>query len=194
MFLVMAGPPGAGKGTQSRRLEKKLGIPHLSTGNIFREIIRGERNSPLSKKVNEYVQKGDLVPDKYVIKLVKKELNKEKHKYGAIIDGFPRTLNQAKALKDFLEKRGKSIDLVIKLKISKKIASKRLLKRGRNDDVKEKIETRFDEYIKKTKPVFSFYKKKGKLANIDAEKSREAVFHSILSVLRDRNVLDDKTV
>lgn len=186
----MMGPPGSGKGTQSERLEEEIGIPHISTGKIFREIIKGERKSDLGKKVKEYVERGKLVPDKFVIKLLKKELKKNACKHGALLDGFPRTLKQAKALDAFLKELGTEIHLVLKLEISQETAVKRLLQRGREDDTEEKIKRRFEEYETKTKPVLDYYLEKGKIIKVNGEQSRDEVFEEILSALKERDLLE----
>lgn len=190
MIFVITGPPGAGKGTQARKLSKELDLYHISTGNIFREIINGERQSDLSNKIREYVLSGKLVPDKLVVKVVEKELEKVKNKRGVLLDGFPRTLKQAKALGKLLGKQNNAIDLVLKLEISKQVALDRILERGRKDDEKAKIEKRFDEYNEKTKPIFSYYKAKNNLETIDGEQTREEVFQDILSVLKDHSLID----
>lgn len=185
MFLIIAGPPGAGKGTQARRLSKELDLYHISTGNIFREIIDGKRESDLSSKIREYVVNGKLVPDELVVKVVEKELNKVESNSGVILDGFPRTLKQAKALDKLLTKQDKSIDVVMKIEISEQVALERLLERGRKDDKREKVEKRFQEYDKKTQPVLSYYKKRDKLKTIDGEQTRDEVFQDILSIIEE---------
>lgn len=190
MFLVIMGPPGSGKGTQSERLEEKIGIPHISTGKIFREIIKGKRESDLGKKVKEYVERGKLVPDELVIRLLKKELKKDGCKHGALLDGFPRTLKQAKTLDKILEKMETKINLVLKLEINQETAVKRLLQRGREDDTEEKIKRRFEEYEAKTKPVLDYYREKEKLIKINGEQSRDEVFEDIISALKERALLE----
>lgn len=186
------GPPGSGKGTQSERLEEKIGIPHISTGKIFREIIKGKRKSDLGKKVKEYVERGKLVPDEFVIRLLKKELKKDRCKHGALLDGFPRTLKQAKTLDKILEKMETKINLVLKLEINQETAVKRLVQRGREDDTEEKIKRRFEEYEAKTKPVLDYYREKGKLIKINGEQSRDEVFGDIISALKERSLLEQK--
>lgn len=182
--IIMMGSPGAGKGTQSKKLADHLGFSHVSTGKIFREIISGERTSAFQSKVNKHVKKGKLVPDSLVIGVIEEELEKNINGKGIILDGFPRTLHQAKMLDRFLEKEGEAIDMVFKLEVSKEVARKRILSRGRKDDEQKKFKKRFNEYLEKTKPIFSYYREKEKLVEINGEQSPSQVFDDIVSAIK----------
>lgn len=124
MRLILLGPPGAGKGTQAANLVKKYNIEHISTGDIFRANIKNE--TPLGKKVKEYLNQGALVPDELTIDLVWDRLDQEDCKDGFLLDGFPRTIKQAEALEEGLEKRGLSLDRVINIDVDKNDLVKRL--------------------------------------------------------------------
>lgn len=159
MNLILFGPPGAGKGTQAEKIESHFNIPHLSTGNIFRENIKNE--TPLGKKVKSILDSGELVPDQTVVELVASELDKPEYKNGYILDGFPRTVAQAKALDNYLEEKGDKIDYFITLDVPEKELINRILSRGegRSDDTPEKVKTRLDVYHNETSPVLNHYEK-----------------------------------
>ena len=119
MNLILLGPPGAGKGTQATRIVEKYKVPHISTGDIFRENIKN--NTPLGQKAQEYMNKGELVPDQLVVDIALDRLGKDDCKNGFLLDGFPRTVFQADALDKFLKDKGKGIDLVINIEVEDKI-------------------------------------------------------------------------
>ncbi len=127
MYFVLLGPPGAGKGTQAARIEAKYQIPHIATGDIFRREIKNE--TALGKKAKSYIDQGDLVPDEVTIGMVKKRLNESDCKDGFILDGFPRTINQADALTKIMSELNISLDAVLNIKVAKTEVIKRLSQR-----------------------------------------------------------------
>ncbi len=128
MNIVMLGAPGSGKGTAAKILAQKTNLPHISTGDMFREQIK--RETELGKLANSYISKGELVPDEVTINIVKDRLTWEDAKNGVILDGFPRTLEQAKALDEILKEQGKKVDIVPELIIEDKIIIDRILNRA----------------------------------------------------------------
>ena len=179
MNLILFGPPGAGKGTQAEKIETHFNIPHLSTGNIFRENIKNK--TELGKKVKSILDSGELVPDETVVDLVADELNKPKYDNGYILDGFPRTVAQAEALDKYLSKKGESIDHFLTLNVPEVELVNRILSRGegRSDDTPEKIKTRLDVYQNETAPVLNYYKEQNVVKNIDGVGSIEEIFDRI---------------
>lgn len=181
MNIIIFGPPGAGKGTQASKMVDQFGLPHLSTGNIFRENIKNE--TPLGKKVKSILDEGKLVPDETVVELVTDELDKPKYKEGVILDGFPRTVAQAEALNQYFSSNNKSIDAFITLSVPEEELIERILSRGegRSDDTPEKIKNRLQVYRNRTKPVLSYYKDKGVVKEIDGVGTIDEIFDRILS-------------
>ena len=168
--LVLFGPPGAGKGTQSENLINTYGLVHLSTGDIFRANIKGE--TELGKLAKSYIDKGDLVPDEVTIKMLESEVNKHEDPKGFIFDGFPRTSAQAQALDTFLTSKNTGVTLMVALEVEDEELKRRLLERGkvsgRSDDQDESIiENRIKEYNAKTAPLKDFYTAQNKFASID---------------------------
>jgi len=188
--MIFLGPPGAGKGTYASRLTPILGIPHISTGDIVRDEIKAQ--TELGKTIKEYSDKGELVPNEIIIKLLTKRLRKPDHERGFILDGFPRTIKQAEALERIMK-----IDLVINVNVPDEIIIKRLSNRltckkcgtiynkltlkpkrdnicdecggqlyQREDDKPEVIQERLNVYRKKTEPLIEYYRKKDLLKNV----------------------------
>jgi adenylate kinase len=172
--LILFGPPGSGKGTQSESLIKKYGLVHLSTGNLLREEIA--QNTRLGKEAKKFIDQGQLVPDEVVIGMVDSFFEKNKNVNGFLFDGFPRTVAQATALDQLLANKKTAIDLVLALEVSEEELVKRLLLRGkssgRSDDTDESvIRKRFAVYTNETAPVADYYKQAGKFRSIQGEGS-----------------------
>ena len=168
--LVLFGPPGAGKGTQSENLINKYGLVHLSTGDIFRANIKGE--TELGKLAKSFIDKGDLVPDEVTIKMLESEVNKHQNPKGFIFDGFPRTSAQAEALDAFLSSKNTGVTLMLALEVEDEELKKRLLERGkvsgRSDDQDETIiANRIKEYNAKTAPLKDFYTAQNKFVSVN---------------------------
>ena len=146
MRIIIFGPPGAGKGTQAKLISEEYGIPHLSTGEIFRSAIKN--GTPLGKEVKSILDAGDLVPDEKVVGLVEEELKDERYGDGYILDGFPRTVPQAEAFDDILDKKGKTLDAFLQLEVPQHELVDRILTRGegRSDDTPKKIKNRLAVY------------------------------------------------
>ena len=172
--IVLFGPPGAGKGTQSDRLIDKYKLVHLSTGDIFRSNIKGETDLGLMAK--EFINKGELVPDSVTIKMLREVVLNNPEAKGFIFDGFPRTNNQAVALDKFLSELDTSISVMLSLDVEEEELKKRLLKRaevsGRADDADESIVmNRISVYKAETAPVKGFYSNQNKLISVDGQGS-----------------------
>jgi adenylate kinase len=183
MKLILFGPPGAGKGTQAKKISAHYDIPHLSTGNIFRYNIKNE--TELGKKVKSILDAGELVPDETVVDLVVDELQHEKYDNGYILDGFPRTIPQAVALDKYLNSKDSGIDLFLTLSVPQEELINRILSRGegRSDDTPEKIKTRLNVYFEETEPVLNYYKKQDIVEEINGMGSIDEIFRRIKSVL-----------
>jgi adenylate kinase len=156
MNLIFFGPPGVGKGTQAEILAKRLNIPHISTGAIFRAAVAA--GSPLGIELNSYMQQGILVPDELTTAAALDALDKPECAAGFILDGYPRNLSQAEALAAALAAKGKGIDRVVSLTVPTDEIVARMMNRGRADDTPEAIRTRFDVYDQETAPVLDYYR------------------------------------
>ncbi len=180
--LVLFGPPGSGKGTQSNNLIKDYHLIHLSTGDLLRnEIAEG---TELGLKAKEIMAEGLLVPDKVVIGMIKKKLENNKAAKGFIFDGFPRTVAQAEALDEALTSMDAHISGMIELKVGQEELEKRLLLRGTESDRPDDadivvIRKRINEYISKTVPVAEYYKQQGKLRSVSGMGKVEDIFDSV---------------
>ncbi len=168
-YIVLFGPPGAGKGTQSKFLMERYGLEHLSTGDLLRAEIKAE--TPLGLQAQELMSAGELVPDEVVVGMIRNRLNDTPEAKGFIFDGFPRTRAQAEALDVMLEQLGSSITLMLSLEVEEEELVKRLLGRGttsgRPDDQSEEVvRKRIREYEQKTSPLKDYYKAQGKLRPI----------------------------
>ena len=205
MKIIFLGAPGSGKGTHATRVKVELGIPHISTGDIFRENIKG--GTPLGILAKSYIDKGALVPDDVVIKIVEDRLSKADCKNGFILDGFPRTIYQAEALKKIAD-----IDVVINLVVDdeaivKRVAGRRMCRCGetsnvaflngattcakcggelyqREDDKEETVKSRLEVYHKETAPLIEYYRNEGLLKDVDGSQGIEAVYADIMKVLK----------
>ncbi len=168
--IVLFGPPGAGKGTQSENLIHKFGLVHLSTGDIFRAHIKGE--TELGKRAKSFMDRGELVPDSLTIDMLENEVNKHPQSKGFIFDGFPRTGAQADALDKFLSSKNTSITCMLALEVGEEELKTRLLNRaktsGRPDDANpDIIQNRIAVYNRETAPVANYYKEQNKYKGID---------------------------
>lgn len=212
MNLILLGPPGAGKGTQAVNIVEKYGVPHISTGDIFRENIKN--GTELGKKAQEYMNRGELVPDELVIDLATDRISQDDCKNGFLLDGFPRTVFQAEKLDEFLTTKGDKIDCVINLEVAKeelitRLTGRRVCKKcgasfhivnippktegvcdfcggeleQRKDDTVETAENRISVYEAQTLPLVDYYQKAGCIANIDGATGLDSVFADIVSAL-----------
>ena len=190
--LIMIGPPGAGKGTQAKLIAQHFGWVHLSTGDLFRQHLRNQ--TELGKLAQQYMDKGLLVPDKVVIDMVKEFLSQNKDTKGIIFDGFPRTIDQAKALDEILKELNQQVNLVIFIDVPEEEIIKRIKKRaleeGRTDDADETIiKKRLEEYMTKTAPLLGYYERQDKLIKINGIGTIEEIFNNIKEVLNKHSAL-----
>jgi adenylate kinase len=170
--LVLLGPPGAGKGTQAEKLAEKLQIPHLSTGELFRENIGN--GTKLGLEAKRYLDAGDLVPAELTNELVDDRLSKPDLDAGFILDGYPRSVQQAQALHDMLERRGIQLDAVLEFRVPEDTLFERLKARGRADDTDDVIRNRMNVYRDETAPLIEYYS--DELKTVDAVGSVDEVF------------------
>ena len=180
MRVVLLGPPGAGKGTQAQTLSEKLGIPQISTGDLVRKNI-GE-NTPLGVEAKRYLDAGDLVPSELTNKLVEDRISQPDAADGFILDGYPRSVEQAKALDEMLKKRDTKLDAVLEFAVSEEELFKRLKARGRADDTEEVIHNRMQVYRDETQPLLEYYKDNN-LQTVDAVGGLDEVFARALHAL-----------
>ena len=212
MKIIMLGAPGAGKGTQAKRIAKKYNIPHISTGDIFRANIK--EKTELGNKAKEYMDKGELVPDDITIGMLLDRIHKDDCKDGFVLDGFPRTIPQAKSLSEALSKLNEKIDYAINIDVPDDSIITRMSGRRaclscgstyhikysapkkenicdncgselviRDDDKPETVKKRLDVYHKQTQPLIDYYDNENILANVDGTKDMEEVFLDIVAVL-----------
>ncbi len=183
--IVIFGPPGSGKGTQSARIAKKYDLRHLSTGDILREEM--DKKTSLGKKVSEYIDKGLLVPDDIVLKMLYDYAAGHMDSPGFIFDGFPRTIVQAEALDKLLNKRGIPINIVLSVEVEEQELFKRIMGRGedsgRSDDSEEIARQRLDVYKEQSMPLIDYYKQQGKIVTIDGMKPVDEVFDRICQAI-----------
>lgn len=211
-YIVLLGPPGAGKGTQAAVVAKKMDLAHISSGNIFRENI--DNRTELGMRAQGYIDSGQLVPDDLTIDMIRERISKPDCRQGAILDGFPRTVAQAEALDNLLLEMNGKVECVPFINVPKDVLIERLsgrwlceteehvyhlkfnppLKDGicdvdgsslhqRHDDVRETVEKRIREYNQKTAPLIKYYRKAGKLLEIDGKKEIDQVTRDILNKL-----------
>ncbi|MFN8353292.1 MAG: adenylate kinase [Spirosomataceae bacterium] len=179
--LVLFGPPGAGKGTQSAKLIEKYSLVHISTGDLFRMHIKEQ--TELGKKVKELLDNGILVPDSVTIDMLEEEVQKNPEAKGFIFDGFPRTVPQAEALDTFLAGKQEKINLVVQLDVTEEELKRRIAERkkisGRADDDEEKLMKRIDEYFQKTIHVLPYYQQQDKVAVVHGIGEIEEIFNNV---------------
>ena len=179
MKIVLLGPPGAGKGTQAEKLAEKLEVPQISTGELFRQNI-GD-GTKLGLEAKRYLDAGDLVPAELTNQLVDDRLDHADAANGFILDGYPRSVEQAKALHTMLERRGTAIDAVLEFRVSEDELFQRLKARGRADDTEDVIRNRMKVYRDETAPLLEYYR--GQLKTVDAVGSPDEVFARALQAL-----------
>lgn len=183
--LLIVGPPGAGKGTQAERIVEKLGVPAISTGDIFRANVSNE--TELGVLAKSYMDKGEYVPDSVTNEMVESRLGEDDAANGFLLDGYPRTVAQVEALDGILEKLGVALDAVILLDVESEAIVQRLLQRGkeqgRSDDNEETIRRRIDVYGEQTTPLIDIYDKRGLVKRVDGMKDIDAVTADILAAL-----------
>lgn len=215
MRLILLGPPGAGKGTQAKLLEKRYGIPQVSTGDILRQAVA--EGSPLGLEAKAYMDKGALVPDQVVIGIIRDRLQKPDSVKGYILDGFPRTVVQAEALTSTLAAMGQSLDRVLSVEVEEEELVRRLSGRRvcsscgemfhldsrppkrpgvcdrcggelyqREDDEEETIRRRLEIYRERTEPLIGYYEGQGLLSRVDGRGVVEEVFRRIVRILEER--------
>jgi adenylate kinase len=212
-YIVLLGPPGVGKGTQAELLSRDIGLPHVSSGDLFRENIRSR--TPLGRRAQEYMDKGELVPDDLTIAMVEHRLGQDDCKAGAILDGFPRTPEQAEALSAMLGKFSGDVDLVPFITASPEVLTKRIAGRWtcrahghvyhqeynppkaagvcdvdgselyqRPDDTAETVGRRIQVYLEQTAPLIEYYRARHKLVEINGDQYIEHVTAALLDAIR----------
>lgn len=180
MRIVLFGPPGCGKGTQALFISQSLSIPHLSTGDMLRGAVSS--GSEIGLEAKKIMESGGLVSDDIVLSIVKERIAKNDCISGFILDGFPRTVNQAKKL-DVLLTNNHKIDCVLRIKVDEEEIIKRLIDRGRQDDKPEIIKNRFKSYNSETQPLIPFYEQRKILFNINGMQNIEKVCEDIKKVI-----------
>lgn len=213
MQVIFMGLPGAGKGTQAERIVTEFGIPHISTGDMFRAAI--SEQTPLGLQAKAFMDQGNLVPDEVTIGIVRDRFQKADCEKGFLLDGFPRTIAQAEALDAMLNELGREIDVVINMHVKRENLLARLTGRRickscgatyhvvfnptqeegvcdkcggelyqRSDDTEEVVATRLDVNIKQSEPILAYYEQKGLLKTVDGEQAIDKVTGDISSILR----------
>jgi adenylate kinase len=184
--LLVLGPQGSGKGTQAARISDEHGIPHISTGDMFRAAIAD--GTPLGQQVKPILESGRLVPDEITVALIRERLDQPDAADGFILDGFPRNLAQAEALDEMLSEIGRSLDAILYLNVPDSVGMERALERakveGRTDDTPEVIANRLEIYHRETEPIVEHYRATGKLIPIRAQRSIEDVWSEIEDALQ----------
>jgi adenylate kinase len=185
--IVLFGPPGAGKGTQAKILTEKYRWPQLSTGEMLRAAVKA--GTDLGNKVDAILARGELVPDAIVIGIIGQRYDQPDCRFGAVFDGFPRTIPQAEALDRMLAERGKKIDVVLELRVDDAVLIKRVEQRikdggpTRSDDTPETLGNRLEVYYRNTAPLLEFYRRQGKIVTVDGMAPIEAVRAAIAAVV-----------
>lgn len=183
MKLLFVGPPGAGKGTQAARVADRIGIPHVSTGDMFRDHV--SRGTELGMRVDSIMKEGDYVPDEITVEMLGERIAESDASEGFILDGFPRTVGQVEALDGLIGRHG--LDTVVVFDVDEDALVERLLARGRLDDSEDTIRNRFKVYQEQTAPLLDIYNTRGIVTHIDGLGEIEEVTDRILAVLDTGN-------
>jgi adenylate kinase len=183
--LLLLGPQGSGKGTQAARIAAEYGIPHVSTGEMFRSAMAA--GTPLGERIRPLYDAGELIPDDITIELIEERLSEGDAREGFVLDGFPRNHAQAQALDGLLEALGRELDAILFFDLPEDVAHERMRRRagaeGRSDDTPEAIERRLAIYERETVPVVEHYRATGKLVPVHADRSVNEVFAEIQRAL-----------
>ncbi len=193
MLVVFIGAPGSGKGTQAERLAAETQLPHLSTGEILREAA--ETGADLGRRAMEYINHGRLAPDDLVISIIAHRIRQPDCARGCILDGFPRTIEQARSLDQCLAQEGRSLQAVLELQVAEDEIVRRLLRRAqisekpRSDDTPEVIPQRIAIYRQQTMPVLEYYRERGLLCEIDGNGTPDEVYARVRKALESRRLV-----
>jgi adenylate kinase len=183
--ILLLGPQGAGKGTQGKLIASEHGIPHVATGDMLRAAMAD--GSELGRQVRPIYDSGGLVPDDLMIALIRERLGEEDAREGFVLDGFPRTMAQARALEEMLREIGRDLDVVFEFQVPDEVGRERMLKRaaeeGRTDDTPEAIDERLRLYHEETKPLIEYYRSRGNLVGIHGDRPVNEVFSEIQQTL-----------
>ena len=189
MNLLLLGPQGSGKGTQAKRIAADYGLPHVSTGDMFRAL---DESTAIGRAVLEIMARGELVPDEATIQMIRERLAEDDALEGFILDGFPRNLVQAEALDAMLAEIGRNLDAILFFDLPDDVARQRMRRRAveedRPDDTPEAMERRLEIYHQETEPVVEHYRTTGRLVPLHAGRAIDEVYHEIQSAL---DLLDD---
>ena len=183
--ILLLGPQGAGKGTQGKLIASEHGIPHVATGDMLRAAMAA--GTELGREVKPIYDSGGLVPDDLMIALIRERLGEEDAREGFVLDGFPRTMPQAEALEEMLRAIGRELDVALEFQVPDQVGRERMLKRaaeeGRTDDTPEAIHERLRLYHEETEPLIEYYRTRGNLVGIHAERPVNEVFSEIQRTL-----------
>lgn len=179
--LIFLGPPGAGKGTQAKVLSENCNVPHISTGDILRSAVKAK--TELGQKAESYMSAGELVPDNLILDLVRERLSQEDTANGWLLDGFPRTVEQAEFLNKLLTEIEQSCEFVINLEVPDDVLVARMLERGRADDKEEVIRTRLDVYRQETEPLIAFYRGRQQLRSVNGNQLMDQVSEALQKIV-----------
>ncbi len=189
MRIVLLGAPGSGKGTQAEMLVKKLGLPHISTGDLLRSAAKA--GTELGLKAKMVIDRGELVSDDIMLGLITERLTRDDAKNGFILDGYPRNINQARALDEFLASQGEDVVEVLHIDVDTELVVQRIANRaaqeGRSDDTEEVVRKRLQIYAVEDAPLVEYYAAKGVLSRVLGQGTAEEVFQRIMGVLSVRS-------
>ncbi|MGA7270813.1 MAG: adenylate kinase [Acidimicrobiia bacterium] len=184
MNLLFIGPPGAGKGTQAARVAERLGIPHISTGEMFRHHV-GE-GTELGEQVKAIMEAGDYVPDSITVEMLRERISQPDAEDGFILDGFPRTEPQVAALDSLIGEDG--LDRVVLFEVDEEALAQRMLSRGRADDTEETIRNRFKVYLEQTEPILAIYRRRGIVVEVDGMGEIDQITERVLAAVREADI------